>query len=491
LSFSIFIWKLEKKIIIPKILQILSINNYNEKLTKGLEAQMKIKTIYLTVILLTFVMASSAFSLQYTFQPRISASEEYTSNVFLSKDNEKDDFITIVSAGFTAAALGKKGGFEVSYDPAYTKYADFDENDTWRQEAGLRIWSDLAKSTKFEISNSFLYTEDPLGDESTLALSDGEVTQEGDSTVRKTRRTYYRNTARARLTHQFGKDDSIHAGFRYGILRNNNPQDEDNDNYSPEIGLNYWFGPKFGFESNAAYTKANFNQDSDFVGEGSSDFDNYAGSIRFIVRTNTRFSVFTQYNQIYRDFEGNNDNDYMVYAPSAGFTYVVDKGLNLRLGAGYFYQDVDNTQDEQALFGNSQIDKTWLYKRGSLSLMALTGLAQSNFGAENVGLERFAALQGLASYALARTLTWDVNGNYRYSDVVGRADQGANDNTGEKVQRIIAGSGLTFNPLKWMAIRLSYTFNKLISENEEDEYDEHRGLLEITLTPSQPYRHID
>ena len=451
---------------------------------------MKIKYILCSILILLFTI-SSAYGIQYTFTPRASVSEQYTSNVFLSNDDEKDDFLTIASIGFTAAAFGKTGGLEVSYDPSYTMYQDFDENDTWRHDARLRLWSELGKRTRFEVTDSFLRTEDPLEEEDILALRDGDVIQEGDTTIRKNRNTYYRNTAGARLTHQFGKEDSVYAGFTYGLLRNNDDHEEDNDYYSPSVGLNYWFGPKFGFQSNATYTKADFDQDENFVGEETSDFDNYAGMVRLIARTRTRFSVFAQYNHIYRDFDGDIDNDYMVYAPSAGFTYVVEKGLNLRLGAGYFYVDVDDDENEQGIFGNGQIDKTWASERGSLTLAALTGLDQNNFGSENVGLERFAGVQGSAVYRLARTLSWDVNGSYRYSDVIGQADSGGDDNTGEKVHRFRAGSGFTIEPLKWMAIRLSYAFNKVNSDNEEDEYDEHRGLIKLTLTPSQPYRYLE
>jgi hypothetical protein len=452
---------------------------------------MNIKYILCSISILFFTV-SSAYGIQYTFQPRASASEEYTSNVFLTKDNEKDDFITIGSLGFTAAALGKTGGLEVSYDPAYTKYNDYHENDTWRHDAKGRFWSDLGKRTHFEVSDAFLRTENPLGEEDILTLRDNTVVQEGDATVRQGRNTYYRNTARSRLSYQFGKADSVYAGFTYGLLRNNDSQQyEDNDFYSPTLGLNYWFGPKFGFESNATYTKADFSQDNDFVGQGTSDFDNYAGSIRFIGRTGERFSVFTQYNHIYRNFEGNNDNDYMVYAPSAGFIYAVEKGLNLRLGAGYFYADIDHEDSEQGVFGNGQIDKTWESRRGFITLAALTGLDQNNFGAQNIGLERYAGVQGSALYRFTRTISWDINGSYRYSDAIGNADQGANDDTGKHVNRFRAGSGFTIEPLQWMAIRLSYAFNKVTSDNEADEYDEHLGLIKITLTPSQPYRSID
>jgi hypothetical protein len=113
--------------------------------------KMKLKIIT-AAIFLVFICTQAAFSLQYTFQPRVSGTQEYTSNVFLSADNEEDDWITIVSAGFTAAALGKTGGLEVSYDPAYTRYEDFDENDGWRHDAKLHGWSDLGKRTRFDES---------------------------------------------------------------------------------------------------------------------------------------------------------------------------------------------------------------------------------------------------------------------------------------------------------------------------------------------------
>jgi hypothetical protein len=177
----------------------------------------------------------------------------------------------------------------------------------------------------------------------------------------------------------------------------------------------------------------------------------------------------------------------MVYAPSAGFTYVVDKGLNLRLGAGYYYQDVDSGDDEQGLFGNGQLDKTWTYRRGFINLAALTGLGQNDFGAQNIGLEKFAGIQGSAKYDFLRNLSGDINGRYRYSNRIGNADQG-DDDTGKNVNRFNAGAGLSWLPLKWMTIRLGYNFRKVTSDEETDEYDEHRGQLTIRLSPAQPFR---
>jgi hypothetical protein len=59
---------------------------------------MKIKYILCSIFIL-LLTASFADALQYTFHPRASATQQYTDNVFLSEDNEKDDWITIVSPG--------------------------------------------------------------------------------------------------------------------------------------------------------------------------------------------------------------------------------------------------------------------------------------------------------------------------------------------------------------------------------------------------------
>ena len=452
---------------------------------------MKHKLIFLVAVFAVFSFTTSTSAFQATFTPRVSGTQEYTSNVFLSDDDEKDDFITKVSAGFTADLLGQNSGMEVSYDPTYQKYDDFDENDGWRHLARLRGWSNLTQRTQFELRNRFLRAQDPLDEEDILVLRGERVVQEGDPTVRQDRRTFYRNTARARITHQFGRDDSIYARFLYGLLRNNDPQVEDNDRISPNIGLNYWFGPKWGLQSSFTYTRGLFDRDNDFEGEGTDDFNNYAGFIRFIRRTKTRFAAFFQYDHLYRDFDGDvgDNNDYMLYAPSVGFQYRIERDLVLRLGATYYYQSIDDDDDNQGLAGNGQANKTWNFRRGLINLTGLTGVGQSNFGAQNIGLERYAAIQGSARYDFARTVSGDINARYRYSDSIGDTDQGDDDDTGNNVHRINAGAGLTFTPLKWMSIRLGYRFRKVNSDEEEDEYDEHRGLLRITLTPSQPYRY--
>jgi hypothetical protein len=75
---------------------------------------MKITRYFLCGILVIFCSTSSGLAAQFLFTPRTSATEEYTDNLFLTKDDKEDDFITTVSAGFTAQLLGQTSGFELS-----------------------------------------------------------------------------------------------------------------------------------------------------------------------------------------------------------------------------------------------------------------------------------------------------------------------------------------------------------------------------------------
>jgi uncharacterized protein (PEP-CTERM system associated) len=87
---------------------------------------MKITKCLTLTIVFFLIGISYAIGAQFQFTPRTSAQGEYTDNVFLSADNKEDDYIVTVSAGFTAALLGKTDGIEVAYDPAYEFYDEFD-----------------------------------------------------------------------------------------------------------------------------------------------------------------------------------------------------------------------------------------------------------------------------------------------------------------------------------------------------------------------------
>jgi hypothetical protein len=55
---------------------------------------MRFKMLSLVLLVAALFHIPMAFCAQFNFTPRASVQEEYTDNVFLTKDNTDDDFIT-------------------------------------------------------------------------------------------------------------------------------------------------------------------------------------------------------------------------------------------------------------------------------------------------------------------------------------------------------------------------------------------------------------
>jgi hypothetical protein len=461
---------------------------------------MKSKLCFLMITAIFFGNVSSAAGYQFLFTPRISASEEYSDNIFLSADNEEYDYITSITPGFTAELLGKISGVRVSYDPSYVFYKRFSENDGFRHNALVSAWTAITKHTTLEFNDAFIRTEDPLSEEDFLygateassryapgasgikrSEEDEGITYESaegligpDSTVRKGREPYWINTADLRLNHQFGALDSIYAGYVYSILENQDPEVENSERYTPSIGLIYWFLPHLGFETNASYTRGDF--------EASDDFDRWNGSLRLIKQFTKNLEGYVQYGHTVMEFEGDTEN-YQVYDPSVGVSWVIAEDTLISLSAGYYFQDRERSEDESGATLNGNIGKTWRLKRGSINIGASSGYEESYFGAENLGFNQYYQGHGSVSYSLTQSLVGSIFGSHRRNEYINQEDDRIDKITG-------AGLGITFQPItaRWLSTGLNYSYHTVDSTRDENNYDENRVLLTVTLSKTIPIR---
>jgi opacity protein-like surface antigen len=161
--------------------------------------------------------------------------------------------------------------------------------------------------------------------------------------------------------------------------------------------------------------------------------------------------------------------------------------MYLRLGLGYYKQVIENDENQENPFLNGEISKTWNFQRGSINLTGLSGLTQNDFGAENIGFEQYAAIQGTANYNFTRQIAGDIGAYYRYAHTPAQSDE--DDDDDEDTNQYQISAGIDYLPTRWMTIRLGYEFNKYnSSDGDSDDYTENRGLLTITLVPDQPWR---
>ncbi len=429
-----------------------------------MENDMRHKITSLMVISILFVVASHADAYQSTFTPSLSISEEYTDNIFLTENNEEYDYTTSISPGFNFQVFEKRYGASLSYNPSYVHYDRFHENSTWRQNASFSGWSDLSKHTKLTINDTFVRTEDPnIGEDSGI---------EKDTTIRRNREPYYTNSSSLNLNHKFSERDNIGVGYLHSFLENKDPDTEDNERHNPSINYSHMFNPYLSLDTSVSYTRGDF--------EVSDNFDNWNGSLTLVKKFTKYLDGSIRYSHTIMDYKGDTE-EYKIYDPSIGMNYTIAEDTFLSMNVGYFVQDRENSDDESGLTLTGNLGKTWEFKRGSITATGSSGYEESYFGSENLGFNRYYGAQTSANYRLIKSLTGNISGSFRRNKYINQ-----DDNRADWLKN--AGAGLTFNPItiRWLHLSLNYSYSTVDSTQKENEYDENRVLLSITLSPPNP-----
>ena len=427
-------------------------------------------------VLVFFLICTHAFGYTVTFEPRITVSEAFTDNVFLNAQDPQSDFITTVTPGFTAQLYARHGGAELSYDPGYAFYAEYNENNNWRDNATFRAWAELAEGSLLEISDNFLRTEDPLAWEDIQFLREEAETIGEAPTVRQGRDPYVRNLANITFTHDFNDHDSLETGYVYRLLNNSNPDIVNNQSHNPFFGLSYWPSMRFGIEPYVAYMNATYEDD---VG----NFDNWLGAIRFIYRFNPHLEGFFQYAHTARDYDAQfgEFEDFHVYDPSVGISWQFSPAFNVNGWTGYFLQNNDDSKDLGGYYVGG--DLGWEGDRKEVTFLASNGYERADLGTERLGLTRFTRVRLTGSYDLMEHLSGNAYVYYRENEYVQTLDD-------QKDRYYGGGISAEYQLLKWMYVSLEYGYSRVESTIETNDYSENRGILRVTLAPDEPWRWI-
>lgn len=424
---------------------------------------MKMPLIFTLVL---FWLVSYAIAAETTFSPRLTIRGEYTDNLDLSHTNPQDDFITIVSPGMTLGLRGNTAEVTLSYDPAYVMYRDNDQYNDWRHYGTLNGFWNLSRRTRMSFENALTISEDPEDDESDSTLSRG-----------RNRSTWYSGTLG--LTNQFGREDSFGLGYTYASLTNEKKYIEDSQVHRPYVDFTWWFiENRYGLQLHTDYTMADFNRRDGI--DGSDDFTSWYGQMRLRRRFTRNFDMFLEYGHTVTDYDGMTV-DYTVYNPALGFNYVAGEETNISMAIGCFIRDREKGTDDNGTIVSGDLTTAWSYPRGAVNLTATSGYRTDTFDTENLGFNYYAGVGVRADYGFSRLFRGDVFGDYRY-DKYFDVDPEREDNT------YGAGCGLSYQVLAWMSLRVEYRYRTVSSTVEEEEYDENRVSMSVTLAPVSPYR---
>jgi hypothetical protein len=256
------------------------------------------------------------------------------------------------------------------------------------------------------------------------------------------------------------------------MLKNDDPNLENNNYEEPSLGLTYWFNSRYGMDVQATYTRGDYSVQS---GTPSDSINEIRLSQRIMRRFSPTFDVFFQYRHTYADFEGTTPN-YHVFEPSLGIEYNLSRTVFLTLSGGYFYQDPERGDAQSGPVVRGDAAKQ--FSRGAVRLSGGTGYEEAFFGAQNLGFTKYYDVTLSGTYQLARYLFGDASASYRhnkYFDVNSREDD-----------QTTFLAGLRYQFTRWLSGSLNYTYHMVDSTLADESYDENRVTLSFTLAPATP-----
>jgi hypothetical protein len=432
-------------------------------------------------ICLLLCHVTSLQAAQVLFSPGLVLSEEYTDNLFLDSQGEEYDFTTTAGVDLTGQILWRTAGIELRYNPTYEFYQENDDLNSWRHEAGLYTWKQLTRGTRIELRDTYLRSNDP-SDESAAIEQDGQL--QGPAVTadpnRRGRNEYYTNLAEARLDHQFGASDEVYVAYQYSSLRDVDIPPgtavDDNDISIPSIGLAYNFSQQWGMEIDSSYAMTDYKERN--------DRNEYNGNLRLLYRFDRALSCYVNYRHTNLAYDQDTDEDYTVYEPSVGVRYDFPDEASIEIGAGYYVQDFETSEDEEGFNITSDISKTWLFPGWYTGISGGSGYAIDDNGVADNGLDIYYQGRLEVGYNFASTLTGSVYGGYRYDDYPSEVPE-------RSQQSASAGASLSWQALNWMHVGLTYGITDVSSDRETDEYTENRAMITIRMAPSSPFRLMD
>jgi hypothetical protein len=395
------------------------------------------------------------------FRPRISVQEDYTSNLDLTKDNTREDFITTVSPGLSFMATENREanlGLDLDYALGLVFYAHNSQLNYVSHTGALNTWYSFGNRWTLRLWDSYTRSQEPVEQFVSITPQPG-VTYPG---TQRGRFTYERNILEPSLTYQFGREDRFELIYRNNYYNTENPTGDDSLGHNVTPRLTYWFNIRNGILLEYVFQTAEYDLQPDLIG--------HRGRGRYTYRFNPQTSIFAEY--IYDTINYDSPGvDFQVHNPSAGITHAFTPTLTGRLQVGYFWRNPEQGKTTDGLSLDAGI--TQRTQRLTLDFAVQGGYNYDFFSSETLGFYKY--YRGIASisYRMAERLTASLLGTVERDEYVD-ADRK------DWVWR--AGPTLSYQPWRWLTASLGGTYGQLSSNQDINDYEEWRAFLRLTAT---------
>ena len=433
---------------------------------------------------LLLLVATVAYGQRLTLTPSLAIGERYDDNIFETRTDRQDDFITVLSPGIRAQYLTPEPTIGTQFDLDYRAdvqfFAEHSSQNDVAHRLSLMLASPLAPSLDVRLRDLLLVTEDPFGREERLSDPTG---LRPVSSQRRARTI--RNEAEGRVDVRPGGRLSL------GVLLGSLVEDVDIPEELDEF--RYTVGTELGYAVNVA-------RDS-----------------RVFVAYQVTFESFRTNGSVP---QGDDDASFRVHAISTGVRHELTPTLAMNAALGYSFTSSDASQkdDHNAVIARAGLIKIYSIGQASLNYdrrftsgegeggvvlgdtvsvsasVNLTGkltarldsnVSWFNFQEETAGTDdqdqRFWSLRPSVTYQILRPWRVSVGYAYEYTDFVDSTTANRSDH------RLLLGTQFALR--EWLTLGLSYGYrSRQVHGNTTtagvDEFSRNQVMLTLTASPT-------
>jgi hypothetical protein len=422
------------------------------------------KSLAVLPVLLSFLFLEEASLAQNQFEvtPSLSVNETYDDNIFLTNTNKVSDYITVTTPGIAMSLLREHTNLRLNYTPSFVWYGDRTDLDTIRHSAGLSFGQDLAQRLRFDLTDTYLQSEDPLQD-----VQDVQG-------LRRTRNEYWTNSGLASLGYIFGTENKVSVSYGHNYIKNDEVTLDNSEVQNPYANLAYWFDVKNGVELMYSYTDGHFWRGDNLP--ASDDYTAHAPGIRYIRRFTPNSKAYVGYNYATYDFAGRLEQDFSVHDGTVGLEHSFSPEYTVAASAGYFITVNEITENKDGLTYAASLTRN--FARGSIKVGGNGGWGYANLQ-QTVGV-----MTGFSQYYGGY-----VNGAYQVLErvnVYAGASYRYDKYTLYKTDFFRGNCGLRWGFLRYFYLVLDYAYSQYSEDMGVNQYTDNR--VSLTIGASKLYK---
>ncbi len=376
-------------------------------------------------------------------------SHEYIDNLYLTNKKEKDDFISLLGASFTANKDFQVSDLFFNYKIARSFYWQYSKNNAFRHSLSLKYLREFTKKLSLSFDNNFYRSEEPV-----------EENKEIFREHKNKRDIYYRNISSLILSYYITRTLSFDIGASLNYYQDKNPDNEDSRIYTEFIRINKEYTRYF-WNCSLNFIQREFQSDPQVNSWG------VDSSFGYKLSSNKNISLNLSLERTQE--MGIDSEDYWAYQGAIKYDFSPSPDQEYWFTLGYYYRDQDGTSDNDKGLSYS-INYMKFYRYTTVKLSGSGGYRYEYGEAENTGFTEYYLLNVDISRDFSRTLRGELGGMYRYEDF---KDEDRTDKTWE----FYASIKKKF--LQRLYLQARYNYRHVNSDLEGESYTE--NIIQLFL----------